>query len=147
MADIRKVGLLFVKDGRVLLCRSRKHPERLILPGGKREPGETSLETLQRELREELGEVELREPVYLGSYVAPAVASKNATSQKTVEIELYGGRLSGALTPSSEIEELVWFGPEDCWEWLAPSLSGLVFPDLCRRELLPWKTPGAAQSK
>lgn len=151
MADIRKVGLLFVKDGRVLLCRSRKHPETLILPGGKREPGESSLETLEREIKEELGDVALATPVELGIYEAVAVSSREkgssrkvaakrntALRQKTVEIELFAGRLTGEPTPCSEIVELVWFGPEDCWEWLTPSLSGLVFPDLCRRGILPW---------
>ncbi len=142
MADIRKVGLLVVQQGKVLLCRSQNRPDTLILPGGKREAGETSLETLERELREELGEVTLAAPVVLGTYVA-ATASGN----KTVEIELFSGQLRGEPTPCSEIAELVWFGPEDCWEWLAPSLSGLIFPDLRHRGILPWKGPESANKQ
>lgn len=137
MANIRKVGLLAMRDGRVLLCRSRKRPKTLILPGGKREPGETSLETLRREIWEELGETEVTAPVVLGTYVA-ATSDSSPANPKTVEIELFGGQLTGEPTPCSEITELVWFGPEDCWEGLAPSLSGLIFPDLRRRGILPW---------
>lgn len=135
MADIRKVGLLTMRDGRVLLCRTRKHGKPLILPGGKRESGESSMETLLRELREELGEVELLEPVSLGVFVATSAGAKRGNPQN-VEIELFGGQLSGEPKASSEIAELVWFGEGDDWELLAPSLSMVIFPALRARKLL-----------
>ena len=56
MADYDKVGLLAVRDGRILLCRKKHTTSALILPGGCREPGESSLDCLTRELREELDE-------------------------------------------------------------------------------------------
>ncbi len=52
---IDKVALLTVREGRVLLCRKKYGTSLLILPGGKREAGESSLECLARELEEELG--------------------------------------------------------------------------------------------
>jgi ADP-ribose pyrophosphatase YjhB (NUDIX family) len=56
---IDKVALLLVRDGKVLLCRKKRGTPLLILPGGKREAEESSLECLARELREELGDVRL----------------------------------------------------------------------------------------
>ena len=52
--DYDKVGLLVVRDNRVLLCRKKHTTSLLILPGGCFEPGETAAECLRREVREEL---------------------------------------------------------------------------------------------
>jgi len=46
-----------VRDGRVLLVRRAKHPDRGLwgFPGGRIEPGETTADAALRELREETG--------------------------------------------------------------------------------------------
>src|SRR5262249_20584042 len=72
MADYHKVGLLHVKDGRILLCRKSHTTSLLILPGGTFEKGESAEECLRRECREELGEVEVESLQYLGTYESPA---------------------------------------------------------------------------
>lgn len=132
MADYHKAGLLYCKDGRVLLCRKKHTTTLLILPGGTLEPGETAEECLRRECREELGEVEVSNLRYLGDYESPAAGQDG----KTVRIELYAGQLEGSPAAHSEIRELVWFGPGDNAALLAPSLRDVIFPDLRRRGLL-----------
>ncbi len=131
---IDKVGLLTIRDGRVLLCRKKRGTQLLILPGGKREPGESSLECLARELCEELGEVDAVSPELVGVYTHAAAGEFG----KTVRIELYRAELAGEARPRSEIGELVWFGADDDWAALAPSLSEAIFPDLIARGILSW---------
>jgi 8-oxo-dGTP diphosphatase len=129
---IDKVGLLTIRDGRVLLCRKKRGTQLLILPGGKRETGESSLECLARELREELGDVTAVSPELVGVYTAMAAGAK----KKEVRIELYRAELTGKARAQSEIGELVWFGVGDDWKRLAPSLAEVIFPDLIAREIL-----------
>ncbi|HTB11997.1 MAG TPA: NUDIX domain-containing protein [Bryobacteraceae bacterium] len=129
---IDKVGLLTIRDGRVLLCRKKRGTSLLILPGGKRELGESSLECLARELREELGEVTAVSPELVGVYESAAAGDPG----KIVRIELYRAELTGQARAQSEIGELVWFGVGDDWSVLAPSLREVIFPDLIAREIL-----------
>jgi 8-oxo-dGTP diphosphatase len=132
MADYHKAGLLYVKDGRVLLCRKKYTTSLLILPGGTLERGETAEECLKRECREELGEVKVSNLRYLGDYESSAAGQDGLT----VKIELYAGDLEGTPVAHSEIQDLVWFGPRDDAALLAPSLRNVIFPDLRRRGLI-----------
>jgi 8-oxo-dGTP diphosphatase len=129
---IDKVGLLTIRDGRVLLCRKKRGTQLLILPGGKREAGESSLECLARELHEELGDVTAVSPELIDVYVYAAAGAKG----KMVRVELYRAELEGEPHAQSEIGELVWFGAEDDQAMLAPSLTFLIFPDLAARGIL-----------
>ncbi len=132
---IDKVGLLTIRDGRVLLCRKKRGTQLLILPGGKREAGESPLECLARELREELGEVVAVAPELVGVYQHAAAGDPD----KLVRIELYRAELTGDARAQSEIGELVWFGVEDDFEAIAPSLARVIFPDLMSRGI--WGAP------
>jgi 8-oxo-dGTP pyrophosphatase MutT (NUDIX family) len=131
MVDFEKAGLLTIRDGRVLLCRKKHTTSLLILPGGVKEPGETAEACLRREVREELGEIELGPLIHLGDYHSPA-----AVPGKTVHVKLYGGNLKGAPYAASEIKELIWFGADDDQSLLAPSLREIIFPDLVERGIL-----------
>jgi 8-oxo-dGTP diphosphatase len=131
---IDKVGLLAIRGQRVLLCRKKRGTQLLILPGGKREAGESSLECLARELREELGDVEAIAPELLGVYTHHAAGEPG----KQVRIELYRAELTGDIRAQSEIGELVWFAAGDDWRTLSPSLAGVIFPDLMKRGILVW---------
>jgi 8-oxo-dGTP diphosphatase len=134
MADYSKIGLLVIRGGKILLCRKKRGTQLLILPGGKLEKKETSLECLHREVEEELGDVTVSDVVFIGQYTDRA--AKASGRIKTVDIELYGGVLSGEPMASSEIAELVWFSPDDDWQLLAPSLRNKILPDLQARRFI-----------
>jgi len=58
MAAVEVAAAVIARGRSVLACRRRAdqpHPDKWEFPGGKREPGETIEQCLQRELREELG--------------------------------------------------------------------------------------------
>lgn len=129
MAAYDKAGLLLVRGHEVLLCRKKHGTSKLILPGGRIEPGETYEQCLRREIQEELGNVTLSKLEYLGHYSAPST-----DPGKDVTIELYAGTVEGDPQASNEIAELVWFDlAQGDWSLLAPSLSGTIFPDLLAR--------------
>jgi ADP-ribose pyrophosphatase YjhB (NUDIX family) len=132
--DYDKIGLLAIRDNRILLCRKRHTTSLLILPGGCLEPGETAAQCLSRELREELGEVRLEQVEYVGTYTDRAAGE----SHKTVRIELYRAELIGDVSPHSEIKELVWFAGNADPAQLAPSLRNQILPDLIHRGILLW---------
>lgn len=134
MVDFDKVGLLTVRDNRVLLCRKKRGTSLLILPGGCVENGESAEACLQRELEEELGAVETSGLRYIGTYRDQAAGDAN----KVVQIRLYQADLVGDPAPHSEIAELVWFGPADDRKFLSPSIVNKILPDLIQRGLLNW---------
>jgi 8-oxo-dGTP diphosphatase len=134
MVDYDKIGLLAIRDGKILLCRKKHSTSLLILPGGCRESGESARECLQRELREELGDVTVSEIEFVGVYTDKAAGAET----KTVTIELYCGTLQGEPVAHSEIAELIWFGKDDDWKQLAPSIANKILPDLLARRILVW---------
>ncbi|HYP07364.1 MAG TPA: NUDIX domain-containing protein [Bryobacteraceae bacterium] len=132
-SDYHKVGLLALRDNRILLCRKSRGASLLILPGGCLEQQETAAQCLQRELQEELG-VSATNTGFIGTYIDNAAGE----SRKTVRIDLYHGDLTGRPEPQSEIADLIWFGPTDDRTQLAPSIARKILPDLIRRNILPW---------
>jgi 8-oxo-dGTP diphosphatase len=135
MPDYDKVGLLAIRNNRILLCRKKYTTALLILPGGCYEPGESAEACLNRELREELGDVRIESAQCLGTYVDRAAGPAG----KIVRIELYRADLIGDPSPQAEICELVWFGAEDDRTQLAPSIANKILPDLISRGVLGWR--------
>lgn len=90
--------------GRLLLVRKRG-TRAFMLPGGKREVGETPLQALQRELQEELG---LALPsaalTPLGRFQAPAANEPDTQ----VDAHIYYARLAHPVSVAAELEELAW---------------------------------------
>jgi 8-oxo-dGTP diphosphatase len=123
--------------GRMLLVRKRG-TRFFMQPGGKLESGESVLETLARELKEELT-CALQRAEFLGTFSAPAANEKS----RAVEAALFHAEILGDITPGAEIEEIAWVKtPSEKAIPLAPLTETQVFPFLQSRGLLPKPTGG-----
>lgn len=100
---IHKVAGAVLRGRKLLLVRKRGTGV-FLSPGGKPETGESPLQTLARELREETGLV-LTGSTYLGRY-----GGTSPFGDVPVLIDVYLARVAGAPQPAGEIEELLWVG-------------------------------------
>lgn len=132
-AMIDKVGIAVIRQGRILLVRNTS-TDKLLLPGGRREAGETDIRTLQRELREELAcDLLLSYLQFIGTFCDDAANDPG----QTVAIRLYAGELYGEIRASSEVDEIVWFDPlTDNVKRLSQIVRNQILPALAERGLL-----------
>ncbi|MDP3854207.1 NUDIX domain-containing protein [Phenylobacterium sp.] len=118
-------GVIRDADGRVLTVRKRG-TSAFMLPGGKREPGESDLAALSRELGEELGCV-LVGVDHLGTFDAEAANEPDTQ----VHGAIYLAHIEGPVTALAEIEDLLWIDPTaPAAVRLAPLLERHVLPHL-----------------
>ncbi|ATY12623.1 NUDIX domain-containing protein [Amycolatopsis sp. AA4] len=105
MPVIDKIAWIRFDEGRILSTRSRGK-DVYYLPGGKREPGETDLQTLVREIDEELAVAIVPESArHFGTFRAQA---HGHAAGITVQMTCYTADYRGTLQPRSEIAEIVW---------------------------------------
>lgn len=107
---IDKVAWVCLEGGRVLSSRSRGK-DVYYLPGGKREPGESDVETLVREIAEELDVAIVPGTAsHLGTFHAQAHGHGDGV---VVQMTCYTAEHRGTPVASSEIEEVVWLAYGD----------------------------------
>ncbi|MDU4697486.1 MAG: NUDIX domain-containing protein [Paenibacillus sp.] len=103
--NIDKIAWICLRDGRMLNVRS-KGKALFYVPGGKREPGESDHETLQREVQEELSVAVKPDTIrYFETFEAQADGKPEGV---LVRMTCYFADFEGALQPASEIEEMAW---------------------------------------
>ncbi len=125
---IDKVAWIQVADGRILSTRSHGR-SRYYLPGGKREAGEDDLDTLTREIKEELT-VDLlpTTAVFVGEFSAQADAHPDGV---VVRMRCYECAYEGEPQAAAEIAEVIWLDYSD--RHLTSPVDQLIFDHL-RRE-------------
>lgn len=126
LALIRTVAAVITDErGHVLLVR-KQHSSVFIQPGGKREPDESSLQTLARELHEELGVTIVEgSAMRLGEFEAEAVNEPG----RRVRAEAFAVCIAGVPQAGAEIAELIWLDPNAAFPVsVAPLSSRHILP-------------------
>ena len=119
---IDTVAWVHLDNGRILCARPRGK-DIFYIPGGKREGAESDLETLRREISEELTVALLPGTErHVGTYQA------DAPGGLMVRMSCYAAGYKGTLAASSEIDELAWFRYAD--RPRVPPVDQLLFDDL-----------------
>ncbi|MEX0881621.1 MAG: NUDIX domain-containing protein [Candidatus Saccharimonadales bacterium] len=123
---IHKVALAYFKDGKIMVVRDNKNEEVFILPGGKIEEGESDLECLEREVKEELSvDIKPGSAKFIHAFLGPA-HGKDGT---LLDVRLYQAEFTGEPTPTEEIVEIDYFDS---------STDERKISEIGRTQILPW---------
>ncbi len=108
------VGVVVIKDGRVLLIRRGKPPRegRWSLPGGRQRLGETVRETARRELREETG-VEAAVTALLDVVDSITRDDDGAIAYHYTLVDFLAEWRVGEARAGGDAAEVVWADPEN----------------------------------
>lgn len=135
-APVVRVAAAVVTDEHGAALVVRKHGTTLFQqPGGKPEPGETPIETVRREVAEEIGvRADAARFVALGRFTDDAANEPG----HLVVADAFALRIDRAdAAAAAEIAELRWLAPHE--------LDAVPLAPLSRRRLLPlaWAGPAA----
>ena len=96
------VGGIVLSNKKLLVVRKKNGRVECILPGGKKEKGESDFDTLKREFFEELG-VFIKNVSFFGSYEDKAIFSDDLFHMAAYIVEVEGN-----IKSDHEIKEFLW---------------------------------------
>jgi 8-oxo-dGTP pyrophosphatase MutT (NUDIX family) len=129
---LKIAALCLLNSAGELLVVRKRNTQLFMLPGGKLEPHESTLEALQRELKEELNlELETDKCLSLGRFTAPAANEPDTI----IEAELFLAHDDQpTLAVAAELEAMAWLTLTPPYALpLAPLLIEQVLPLLDAR--------------
>jgi 8-oxo-dGTP pyrophosphatase MutT (NUDIX family) len=129
------VAAAIVQEGRLLVVSKKAAPDVFYLPGGKPDADEGTLETLVRELDEELG-VEPTNTRFLAEVEAMA-----ALESVPMRMTVFEAQISQVPRPAAELAHLRWTSGREQDLVLAPAVRDHVLPLLQHRGALPTVRP------
>ncbi len=108
--EIDKIAFIAIRDGKILVSKSFGK-NKYYIPGGKREEGESDIQTLIREVNEELSVDVIPETVeYIETFTAQADGEEQGID---VRMTYYTSEYKNVLKASNEIEEIQWLNYAD----------------------------------
>ena len=129
---IDKLAWIYIKDRKILSTRS-KGKDAWYIPGGKREEGESDLQALVREVKEEMDvDMDTDSIKYFDTFKAQAHGKPEGVF---VQMTCYTGDYRGELKPSAEIEEMNWLTSDTDPKLLSP-VDLIIFADLKKKNLI-----------
>ncbi|MFG2359114.1 NUDIX domain-containing protein [Streptomyces sp. NPDC048521] len=124
------VAAAIIQEGRLLVVSKKAAPSVFCLPGGKPDLGETPVETLVRELDEELG-VRPLDPRFLAD-----VEARAALEGVPMKMTVFEASISEVPRAASELADLRWISGGEPDVQLAPAVRDRVLPLLRQNGLV-----------
>ena len=129
---VDKVALVCIKNGRILFTRSAGIDGKFYSPGGKRDKGETDLECLAREIKEELNvDIKIDTAQFYGVFYGQAHGKAEGM---LLRMACYQCEFIGEPVASQEIEEIAWLSYSDRDK--VPPAGKCLFDELYSKGLL-----------
>lgn len=125
MKTIRKVALAVFKNGKLLQVRTKSQESVFFTLGGKLEKGESDMDCLNREVKEEIGcEIDESSIKFLTEFEDVA----HGKGDDLLNIRMYEGKLIGDPKPSSEVVEINYFDTNSDKVHLSTIAQRTIFP-------------------